>query len=99
MWVGNVNIRFKKLFEKKLQKTVYFVIYRVLSCTTRKLSFLLFKSTCIGTIFEKNMHVGVCMRRILKYFLLKLTKLLYGIKPKSMVVYSLIIIATWREAV
>jgi len=28
---------------------------------------------------KKGMHMGVCMRRILKYFLLKLSKLLYCI--------------------
>ena len=33
---------------------MYFVIYRVLSCKTRNLSFLLFKSTRLGRIFKKR---------------------------------------------
>ena len=43
-WVGNVNIWCKKLL-KKVAKTLHFVFYRVLSCKTHNLSFLLVKST------------------------------------------------------
>jgi len=47
-------------------------------------SVLLFLVYCLNQLAlerssKNGMHVGVCMRRILKYFLLKLTKLLYGI--------------------
>ena len=59
MWVGNVNIRFKKLLRKKVAENSVFCIYRVPNCNTRNLLFLLFKSTCLGTIFKKGMRVGV----------------------------------------
>jgi len=93
MWVGNVNIRFKKLL-KKVGKTVYFVIYRVLSCMARNLSLYCLNQLALERSSKKGMHVGVCIRRILFFFvkvvlvnIWDIAKLNGGLQPKCVHIY------------
>jgi len=44
---------------KKVPKMVGFVPCCVLTCIIRNISFLLFKSTHLGLIFKKGMHVEI----------------------------------------
>jgi len=70
---------------------VYFVIYRVLSCKTRNLSFLLFKSTRLGTIFRKRYACGGLYAADFKIFFGKvdykvtiryIAQIIGGLQPK-----------------